>query len=125
MSPTPDDYKCWILGTALLLYCIAQSWFGRRLQLTWLGTLTRFYRLYALLCGTKCFTLVLFLYLVAKDICSMIENGVVERLNSSRQFEQVPDTPIPNEEPASVNTQLLSWMSDDAEEAWKQKKKGL
>ena len=32
------------------------------------------------------------------------------------------DKPTPNEAPASVNTQLLSWMNDDAEEAWKQKR---
>jgi hypothetical protein len=121
MSTTPDDYKFWIFGTAFLLYYIAQRWFGRRLQLTWLNILARFYRLYALLCGTKYFTLVLFLYLVAKDICCMIENRVVEILNSLRAFEQVPDPPTPNEEPASVNAQLLSWMSGDAEEAWTQK----
>lgn len=121
MSTTPDDYKFWIFGTAFLLYYIAQRWFGRRLQLTWLNILARFYRLYALLCGTEFFTLVLFLYLVAKDICCMIENRVVEILNSLWAFEQVPDPPTPNEEPASVNAQLLSWMSDDAEEAWAQK----
>jgi hypothetical protein len=123
MSPTPDDYKCWIFGAALLLYYIAQRWFGRRLQVTWLNNLARFYRVYALLCGTKFFILALFFCLVAKDICSMIENRVVETLNSLREFLQVPDTPIPNEEPALVNTQLLSWMSDDAEDAWKQKMK--
>jgi hypothetical protein len=121
MSPTPDDYKCWIFGAALLLYYIAQRWFGRCLQVTWLNNLARFYRIYALLCGTKFFILALFLYLVAKDICSMIERRVVERLISSMAFTQVPDTPTPNEEPASANTQLISWMSDDAEDAWKQK----
>lgn len=123
MSPTPDDYKCWILGAALLLYYIAQRWFGRRLQLTWLNNLARFYRVYALLCDTKFFILALFLYLVAKDICSMVEKQVVERLISVMAFAQVPDTPTPNEEPALVNIQLLSWMSDDAEDAWKQKMK--
>ena len=52
----------------------------------------------------------------------MLEDRVVEGLNSSRVFAQVLYTPIPNEEPASVNTQLLSWMNDDAEDAWKQKR---
>jgi hypothetical protein len=122
MSAIPDEYKCWIVGTALLLYYIAQRWFGRRLQVTWLKNLARFYRLYALLCGTRFFTLVLFLYLVAKDVISMLEDRVIEALNSSRAFAQVLDKPTLNEEPASVNTQLLSWMNDDAEEAWKQKR---
>jgi hypothetical protein len=122
MSAIPDEYKCWIVGTALLLYYIAQRWFGHRLQVTWLKNLARFYRLYALLCGTRFFTLILFLYLVAKDVISMLEDRVVEALNSSRAFAQVLDKPTLNEEPASVNTQLLSWMNDDAEEAWKQKR---
>jgi hypothetical protein len=122
MSAIPDEYKCWTVGTALLLYYIAQRWFGRRLQVTWLKNLARFYRLYALLCGTRFFTLVLFLYLVAKDVVSMLEDRVVEALNSSMAFAQVLDKPTLNEEPASVNTQLLSWMNDDAEEAWKQKR---
>ena len=122
MSSIPDEYKCWIVGTALLLYYIAQRWFGRRLQVTWLNSLARFYRFYALLCGTRVFTLVLFLYLLAKDVCSMIEDKVVEKLDSWRAFAQVLDKPIPNEQPASVNAQLLSWMNDDAEEAWKQKR---
>jgi hypothetical protein len=122
MSFIPDEYKCWIFGTALLLYYIAQRWFGRRLQVTWLNNLARFYRLYALLCGTRFFTPVLFFYLLAKDVCSTIEDKVVEKLDSSRAFARVLDTPIPNQDPAPVNNQLLSWMDDDAEEVWKQKR---
>lgn len=123
MSPTPDEYKCWIFGTAFLLYYIAQRWFGHRLQVTWLSNLARFYRLYALLCGTKSFTLALFLFLIAKDIYSMVENRVIEKRVLSRAVAQALDKPSPNEVPASANTQLLSWISEDAEDAWKQKMK--
>jgi hypothetical protein len=120
MSPTPDEYRCWIFGAAFLLYYIAQRWFGRRLQVTWLNNLARLYRLYALLCGTIFFTLAFFLYLVAKDVYSMIGDIVVDRI-TSRAFAPVPAVPTPNQEPTSINAQLLSWMNDDAEDAWKQK----
>lgn len=121
MSPTPDDYKCFIFGGSFLLIYVAQSFFGGRLLVTWLRFLARFYHLYASLYRTTCFTLALFFYLVASDISSMIKARVFSNILSPRAFARVPATPNPNQEPSSVNPQLSSWMNDDTEDAWKQK----
>lgn len=122
MSPTPDDYKCFIFGPSIILIYLVQRWYGRRLQLTWLNSLARLYRLYAMLCNTTCFTLALFLYLVARDVCSKTKTSVVNNILSLMATTPAPAAPAEIEEPASVNAQLLSWMTDDAEEAWKQKR---
>jgi len=123
MSPTPDDYKCFIFGTSFLLIYLAQRWYGRHLQVTWLKSLARYYSLYALLCRIKVFALVLFLYVVAKDVCFKTKIGIANKIVSSRAFASVPATPAGIQQPTPVNAQLLSWMSDDAEDAWKRKKK--
>lgn len=122
MSPTPDDYKCFIFGPTIILIYLVQRWHGRRLQLTWLGSLARFYHLYAWLCTTTGFTLALFFYLVGRDLCSIIKTSAVNKIPTWMTITPPPAAPAEIEETASANAQLTSWMTDDAEEAWKKKK---
>jgi len=59
---------------------------------------------------------------VGRDLCSIIKTSAVNKIPTWMTIRPPPAAPAEIEETASANAQLTSWMTDDAEEAWKKKK---
>lgn len=124
-----DDCSC-----IIFVLCILTYWMARHHWRLWYYTsLARFFRGVESLAQTRTFIIGMCICLIAQDayhaIARAAEPWIPDKLKSFLSYRGVshvrPTTAAyaAEQHPATINKTLLTWMEEDAEEAWKLKRK--
>jgi hypothetical protein len=120
-----DEY----LGIMFVLVAITILLAPRRCQSYCYAVLACYHGLIALLVSTEVFIFLIFLYILAEDVCHAIIRAIKPLvlatlgMSGKPEAKTVPNsaTYATNPQFAPVNNQLLDWIRDDAEKFWKDK----
>jgi hypothetical protein len=115
------------LGIMLALVIITILLAPRRCQ-SWCYTLLACYhRFIALLARTEVFIFCIFLFILAEDVCHAITRTIKPLVLATLDISDKPIAQTSSNSatyaavplPDSINTQLRTWMKEDAERVWK------